>query len=90
MKLLQGEIAVDETALHDDRVDDVEHAVRLCDFYYIGKENKLWFKCIECGVWDRCEWSGQDNASNCMCVIQVLILNFRDYCLIKNTFLWDQ
>ena len=60
----------------DDEMDDMEVIIPgtetepnelccICD--EAGKDNELWYRCVECSCWNHAECTGVDSPKNYMC-----------------------
>ncbi|CAH2098160.1 unnamed protein product [Euphydryas editha] len=60
---------IDMADLRDDDddtdVEDLENKCMLCDDY--GRNNELWYRCVQCGLWAHAECSGYESPEGYVC-----------------------
>lgn len=49
----------------DTDVEDLENRCMLCDDY--GRNNELWYRCVQCGLWAHAECSGYESPEGYVC-----------------------
>ncbi|XP_045449135.1 uncharacterized protein LOC123657659 [Melitaea cinxia] len=49
----------------DTDVEDLENKCMLCDDY--GRNNELWYRCVQCGLWAHAECSGYESPEGYVC-----------------------